>query len=183
EYQWLNFQHEAIRQIMHGTLIHSRIQSPRKILDIGCGTGAVSVHLAERFPNAEVVGIDISPVPDVHARPSNLSYRQGNILDLPGEWNFIFSRLLLAGMHDWPRYVGTMYRLLSPGEWAELQDVSVCVFDAQENDISADWKYMIATMQSIGKLGMDGRIGIHLPEYVRDCGFIEIQIKHFPWVL
>ena len=29
-----------------------------KILDIGCGSGALAIHVAKRYPNAQVVGID-----------------------------------------------------------------------------------------------------------------------------
>jgi ubiquinone/menaquinone biosynthesis C-methylase UbiE len=34
---------------------------PRRVLDLGTGTGAVARLVAERFPEAEVVGADISP--------------------------------------------------------------------------------------------------------------------------
>ena len=34
---------------------------PKKILDIGCGTGYLTGRLAEKFPAAEIVGIDIAP--------------------------------------------------------------------------------------------------------------------------
>ncbi len=37
------------------------VQPPRQILDLGTGTGVVAVALAERYPEAEVVGIDLSP--------------------------------------------------------------------------------------------------------------------------
>jgi len=33
---------------------------PRRILDLGTGTGVAARHLAERFPQAEVVGADLS---------------------------------------------------------------------------------------------------------------------------
>ena len=50
--------------------IHGRLQSlasrmhadvtVRRVLDFGCGIGTATGHLAERFPNAEVIGVDTS---------------------------------------------------------------------------------------------------------------------------
>jgi len=34
---------------------------PRRVLDVGSGTGAASFVVARRFPEAEVVGVDLSP--------------------------------------------------------------------------------------------------------------------------
>ena len=37
------------------------VPAPRRLLDLGTGTGVVAMALAERYPAAEVVGIDLSP--------------------------------------------------------------------------------------------------------------------------
>jgi ubiquinone/menaquinone biosynthesis C-methylase UbiE len=37
------------------------VPPPRRALDLGTGTGVVALALAERYPEAEVVGIDLSP--------------------------------------------------------------------------------------------------------------------------
>ncbi|TVQ23146.1 MAG: class I SAM-dependent methyltransferase [Leptolyngbya sp. DLM2.Bin15] len=39
-----------------------RVQGqPRRILDLGCGTGSTTVLLKQAFPDAEVIGLDLSP--------------------------------------------------------------------------------------------------------------------------
>jgi len=39
---------------------HIRCQ-PQRILDLGCGTGSTTLILKQAFPNAEVIGLDLSP--------------------------------------------------------------------------------------------------------------------------
>ena len=42
-------------------IINSIQGQPRKILDLGCGTGSSTLLLKQAFPNAEVIGLDLSP--------------------------------------------------------------------------------------------------------------------------
>jgi ubiquinone/menaquinone biosynthesis C-methylase UbiE len=37
------------------------VRPPGRALDLGTGTGVVAISLAERYPDAEIVGIDLSP--------------------------------------------------------------------------------------------------------------------------
>jgi len=44
------------------------VPAPQRILDLGTGTGVVALALAERYPAADVVGVDISPAMIEEAR-------------------------------------------------------------------------------------------------------------------
>lgn len=57
---------------------------PRRILDLGCGTGSTTIMLKQAFPNAEVIGLDLSPymlLRSFHKSESadlNIKWQQGN---------------------------------------------------------------------------------------------------------
>lgn len=67
---------------------HIRCQ-PRRIVDLGCGTGSTTVLLKQAFPEAEVIGIDLSPymlvAAEDKARAANLNIRwvHGNAEQVP----------------------------------------------------------------------------------------------------
>jgi ubiquinone/menaquinone biosynthesis C-methylase UbiE len=42
-------------------LIDSIMSKPRRILDLGCGTGSTTLLLKQAFPQAQVIGLDLSP--------------------------------------------------------------------------------------------------------------------------
>jgi ubiquinone/menaquinone biosynthesis C-methylase UbiE len=69
--------------VRKGLLERIRCQ-PRRILDLGCGTGSTTLLLKKAFPQAEVVGLDLSPymlvVAQDKANQSRLEipFQQGN---------------------------------------------------------------------------------------------------------
>ncbi|AFY31815.1 class I SAM-dependent methyltransferase [Calothrix sp. PCC 7507] len=69
-----------VRQALIDTI---KVQ-PRRILDLGCGTGSTTLMLKQAFPQAEVIGLDLSPYMLVRAEHKatsadlNILWRHGN---------------------------------------------------------------------------------------------------------
>ncbi|TKA70818.1 hypothetical protein B0A55_07431 [Friedmanniomyces simplex] len=205
EHARLETQARHLSAIMGGRVIHSPIldNAAKRILDVGCGTGVVSDHLARSFPTADVIGLDLSPVPQLRDRPSNVRFVQGNILtDSPSDWkasrdsesrersqklpdeaafDLIYSRLLVCGMSEWPRYIRKEFSLLKSGGWAEVHDVDWIWYDKQDRIISDDWPWW-RELRSVGESrGLDFSCASRARQWMKDAGFADVQVDTYRW--
>lgn len=129
----LDFQHYLFRNALHGNYA-APVNAPASILDVGTGTGRWAREMAQLFPQANVVGLDVNPPPvDTVAAagnagdllPPNYSFTVGNILEgLPfpdASFDFVHMRLLVSAIpHDrWPYVVGELVRVTRSGGWVE----------------------------------------------------------------
>lgn len=94
-----NGKRQMSKQIIDGTAAYITAPDGGKILDVGCGSGALSIAVAKRNPKAEVIGIDrwgkeyasfSRSLCEKNAEAegvSNVSFRQGDAthLDFPSE--------------------------------------------------------------------------------------------------
>ena len=64
----LDFQHYMLRYALQG-LYAAPLKNPTTILDVGTGTGRWAMDMAQTFPHAKVIGLDVNPPPaDEQAR-------------------------------------------------------------------------------------------------------------------
>ncbi|KAH7190040.1 S-adenosyl-L-methionine-dependent methyltransferase [Fusarium oxysporum] len=99
----------------------------QKVLDVGTGTGIWAIDFADEYPNAEVVGTDISPIqPDWV--PPNLKFE---IEDCTQEWtygpnsfDYVHMRYLYGSISDWSALFKEAFRVCKPGGWVESYEAS-----------------------------------------------------------
>jgi ubiquinone/menaquinone biosynthesis C-methylase UbiE len=119
--------------MVRSALIERISTQPRRILDLGCGTGSTTLRLKQAFPQAEVVGLDLSPyllvVADDKARAANLeiSFRHGlaEATGLPAHSFDLITATLL--FHELPPTIARdvlreCFRLLRAGGEVLIQD-------------------------------------------------------------
>jgi len=107
--------------------------SPARILDLGCGTGSTTLQLKRGFPEAEVIGLDLSPymlvVAEQKARDAGLAieFRHG-AAELTGYSDRSFDMVTASLLfHETPPAIAQAilkesYRLLRPGGQALILD-------------------------------------------------------------
>ncbi|CAD6592904.1 MAG: hypothetical protein ASARMPRED_006786 [Alectoria sarmentosa] len=176
EHARLEEQAAGYAELMHNNIIHAPLSNPQRLLDIGCGTGAVTHHLGTTYPAANCIyGIDLSPIPNINRpgeSPGNISFIQGDVRKLsqtderlaPGTFDYIFSRLLICGMTDWAGYMrDTVAPLLKPGGWVEVQDLDY-VWYKHGHVCSGEWKWLQAINEGAKR---------------KEAGLVDVSVKRY----
>ena len=105
----------------------------RKVLDIGCGTGGISLSLAADYGAAKVIGVDVEdPVlatANRRAAAAGLADRVEFVKVAPGplpfgdsEFDLIFSKDAMIHIPDKEALFADVFRLLKPGGWFAASD-------------------------------------------------------------
>jgi len=55
-------QHRATFLAAGGELLYAPVKDPRTIIDLGTGTGVWAIDIADKYPDAQVIGVDLSPI-------------------------------------------------------------------------------------------------------------------------
>lgn len=154
------------------------------VLDLGCGTGTLTIMIKQLHPNVEVTGIDGDPaVLAIAAEKAagagvSVQWDSGLAHDLPytaGRFDRIVSSLVMhhLNMPDKQRAFQEALRILRPGGELHILD-----FGRPHNLYTRLAAAIIRHFEETAEQ-LDGR----LPEMIKNSGFTEVEeIHHFTTV-
>lgn len=125
---------------------------------------------------------------DPEKAPANVEYILGDVRELlkssdarlaRGRADFVFSRLLIAGMADWRGYVRDMASLLRPGVgWLEIQDLALDWY-LDGSLVSDSWEWLRALFCAAENKGWDLRCGRNAKGYMEEAGLVDVEVKEY----
>ncbi|KAG5925951.1 hypothetical protein E4U53_003191, partial [Claviceps sorghi] len=139
----------------------------------------------DKLPNAEVLGVDISPIQPTFV-PPNVSFV---IDDLESEWvhnshfDFVFGRMLVGSVGDWPRFMQQSFENLNSGGWIELQDI-VMTPKCHDSTLSDDSTIKIwgdRMLESCDILKRYADSPLRYKQQMIDAGFVNVTEVQYKW--
>ncbi|CAG7562055.1 unnamed protein product [Fusarium equiseti] len=157
----------------------------KRVLDVGTGTGIWAIDFGDEHPEAEVIGVDLSPIQPSFV-PPNVRFI---IDDIHEDWDFtepfdyVHSRMMNFSIPDWPVYLKKIYDNLTPGGWVEIQEIDVMARsdDGTLKPDSAITKWCKLLVEASVKLKQPYQ-SLHLfKDILSEAGFTEIVDMRFKW--
>ncbi|CCE27614.1 uncharacterized protein CPUR_01088 [Claviceps purpurea 20.1] len=162
-----------------------------RVLDVGTGSGIWAIEFADQFPNASVIGTDLSPCQPQWV-PPNLCFE---IDDATLEWtwnanhfDFIHMRYIVGGIQDWSALLKEAYRCCAPGGWVESVEYEP---EFRSDDGTTELEPVLAShgelFRKAGK-ALDRPLFVEeiQPQAFAEAGFIERRVARYkvpigPW--
>jgi SAM-dependent methyltransferase len=154
EQERLNLQHILFRSLLRGNYAAPLSADITHILDVGSGSGIWGWEVAQQFPAASVLGMDLEPPHILSSPPPNYHFVQGNVLQRfpfpDNTFDFTHQRLLTGGIptQDWPHVLQELVRVTRPGGWVEIIEYSTLSNAGPATELF--YKWMIHLCRSRG---------------------------------
>lgn len=158
-----------------------------RMADIGCGSGEITSRLAQRYPRASVVGVDIleSPVEVARARYAALaprvSFEQGDAFALTfpdASFDLVVCRHVTQSVPEPERILAELKRVCRPGGWVHVlsEDYGMIHTSPGRLDLDKFWHECVPVAAS--GMGVDERIGRRTWSLMQQLGFSDLAVDY-----
>lgn len=133
----------------------------RNVLDVGCGTGYWTHRLAERYPAAQLTGLDLAPGMLEQARQrygERIHWQTGNATAMPFDdraFDLVFSNLAVQWCLDISAVMDEIYRVLTLSGQAHI----TTLLPGTLEEIAFAWQRPEALLQTPNQASVERAIG------------------------
>jgi ubiquinone/menaquinone biosynthesis C-methylase UbiE len=178
----LRFQHYALHHAFSNHYLAPISPDTRTILDVGSGTGIWAIDMAQQFPHAHIIGVDITLTSLPHTLPNTCLFAQADILQgLPFpacQFDFTHQRLLVGAIpaSHWSQVVRELVRVTRPQGWIELLEVGTTV----QNAGAATERLLSWVRETSQARGIDMAMVTQLGDFLKHAGCQAVEAQDIP---
>ncbi|KAF2137396.1 uncharacterized protein K452DRAFT_110648 [Aplosporella prunicola CBS 121167] len=190
----LDIMHHMLKIVLGGRYVlcpiaEAQLQTGR-ILDVGTGTGIWAIEMADKYPDAELLGNDLSPVQPTWI-PPNVKFE---VDDVEAPWtharpfDLVFCRYMDGAISDWPALMRNAFAKTKPGGWAEFHAFDTN-YKSDDGTLKPDAylnRFVETLKDGCGRMGKELVPGPKLEGWFKDAGFVNVGVQTFkvplgPW--
>ncbi|TFY65782.1 hypothetical protein EVG20_g5304 [Dentipellis fragilis] len=171
EWERLDTMHNAVDNYLgHKLTPAPSLGHPRKILELGAGSGAWAIQAAKQFPDAEVIAVDISPLPP-RPTPVNMKSLQADVAQAlpfePESFDIVHIRYALIHLPHGTAHIPKLGQLVAPGGLLLIDDISLPIITGDAPAVRESFETLAVYMRSKHQ---DPRIADTLEAKLRESG-------------
>lgn len=159
-----------------------------RILDLGCGTGIWAMEMAQRYPAAFVLGIDLAPI-QPRNRPVNCEFQAPRDFEDPWflgdeSWDLIRLQMGAGSVSSWPNLYQKVLRHLRPGGYFEQIEIDFeprwdySMAPEAGGGLSPDqplWQWYASLADATARAMRPIAYNRNMPQLLKDAGFVEVE--------
>jgi ubiquinone/menaquinone biosynthesis C-methylase UbiE len=164
-----------------------RYGTPARIADIGCGSGEITSRLALRYPQAEIVGIDILESSAAYARQRHaalaprVTFEQGDAFELrfaDSQFDLVVCRHMTQSVPEPDKVLVELKRICKPGGWIHVLSEDYGMLNMPTGDVDPDRLWHEGVIAFTHSTHTDARIGRRTWTLLNRLGLQDLHVDY-----